>query len=79
MNARLRKICDSADTYQIERMKTRLTMDEIDAMMEYMTQKEFPIDQFDYFDEDELSIIECIKYVSEYQIRQFIVYLKKIR
>jgi hypothetical protein len=79
MNTQLREICDSANTRQIERMKTRLTMDQIDAMTEYMTQKEFPIEQCDFFDEDELSIMACIKYVSEYQIRQFITYLKKIR
>ena len=75
----LKKICDDGDYSKIESIKTQLTMDEIDAMSEYMEQKRFPIENCDLFDEEELSVMIYVKYVSEYYISHFMTYLKKIR
>jgi hypothetical protein len=75
MNDKLREICDSMNTLEIERLKSSLTMDEIDAMTHYMSIKQLQIDATDFLDEEEMSILIYVKYISEYHIRNFILYL----
>lgn len=79
LSNRLKKICDSADVTALERIKQRITMDEIDAMMNYMESKRFPLEDCEWYDEDEIIVVACAKFVSEYHIVHFMRYLKKIR
>jgi hypothetical protein len=79
MNPHIKDICDSADISSLERMKQYFTMNQIDAMVEYMESKRVPHDQSEWYEEDELLIATCIKIVSEYHIVRFLQYLKKIR
>jgi hypothetical protein len=79
LSNRLKKICDLVDVVALERIKQRITMDEIDAMMEYMESKRFPLEDCEWYDEDEFLLVTCAKFVSEYHIVRFMRYLKKIR